>query len=109
MLSHIDRLHFFSDFGDEDIGILVAPMWEDDVVYHNLFLGLAVVVVVLVYVHLGERVDFGDEFSQVSWTRCCVGPRTTVTVEYSIGTVELTALHCYRPDTVRTNSDEKIE
>ena len=35
-------------------------MGEDHVVDHYLLLGLAIVIVILVYIHLGQGVDFGN-------------------------------------------------
>ena len=49
-------------------------MREDHVVDHHLLLGLAVVIVILVYVHLRQGVYFGNELAQVSWTRRGVDP-----------------------------------
>lgn len=53
VLSHVGRLHFLSDFRHENVRVLLAPLRENHVVDHHLLLGLAVVIVILVYVHFG--------------------------------------------------------
>jgi hypothetical protein len=109
VVSNVSRLHFLPDFGDEDVGVLLAPLGQDNIIYNYLLLGFAVVVVVLVNIHLRKSVYLRDKFPQVSWTRRRVDPRPAVAVEYSICAVELSTLHRDGSDAVGADPDEEIE
>ena len=74
VLRDVLALQFFPEPGDEEEGVLVAPLGEEDIVHCYLLLGEPVAVVIFVDEHLGEGVYFGDELADVSGARSRIVP-----------------------------------
>ena len=109
ILRNIPTLQLLPKLSNKNIRIFIRPKRQRGIIDFLLILGQTIAVIIFIDEHLWQGVNLWNQLSYICCTRCCISPRTTITVKNTIRAVKLSTLKCQCTDTVWPNSDQKVE